>query len=269
MSPLIETNNLSVGYSTGRSYFRKQKIRPILKDINLTIPSGQTLGLVGESGCGKTTLGRAILGLAPIVAGEIKYHRSQSETVDLHSLSESEFRHIRKDLQLIFQDPYSSLNPQLRIGQILIGGIETHFRTETKSEHLDRAIRALSRVGLESSTMDRYPHEFSGGQRQRVSIARAISLEPKFIVCDECVSALDVSIQAQILNLLLDLQNESQLTYLFISHDLNVVRHISHKIAVMDGGEIVEYDESDKLFEQPSASKTRELLAASPKIKWS
>ena len=228
-------------------------------DISFTIRRGETLGLVGESGCGKTTTGRCILMLEQPTAGEIVY-----EGENLCSKSSTEMRVFRRKIQVIFQDPYSSLNPRMTIGQIIGEGPMVHGITQDKHETMERVRELLTLAGLPANLVSRYPHELSGGQRQRVGIARALSMNPSFIVCDEAVSALDVSIQAQIINLLEELQERFGLTYLFIAHDLSVVRHISDRIAVMYLGKMAEMTESSTLYETPLHPYTRALLSAVP-----
>lgn len=228
-------------------------------DVSLSIQKGSTLGLVGESGCGKSTLGRTILKLYPSTAGTISF-----DGKDLTHLSTNDMRPIRRDLQIIFQDPYSSLNPRMLIGTILEEPLIIH-KIGTKQERLKRVDELLDIVGLNQEAKFRYPHEFSGGQRQRVGIARALALNPKLIIADEPVSALDVSIQSQILNLLGDLKHQFGLSYLFIAHDLAVVEHISDFVAVMYLGKVVEHTESEKLYLEPKHPYTKALIDAIPK----
>jgi len=223
------------------------------------IKRGETLGLVGESGCGKTTTGRCILQLEKATAGEILYNGK-----DLTKLTQKEMSPIREKIQVIFQDPFSSLNPRMKIGDILTEPMAVHKIITDKEGRDNRVRELLSLCGLNPKFADRYPHEMSGGQRQRVGIARALALNPEFIICDEAVSALDVSIQAQVINLLEDLRDEFGLTYLFISHDLSVIRHLCQRVAVMYLGHIVELAECDELYDNPIHPYTRALLAAVP-----
>ena len=226
--------------------------------VTFDIGPGETLGLVGESGCGKTTVGRTLLRLIPATAGQVRFNGK-----DVFSLGGGDLRALRRDMQIIFQDPYSSLNPRLDVRTIVGEALEVHGLARGQ-ELEDRVAELLRQVGLPPEAARRYPHEFSGGQRQRIGIARALALNPKFIVCDEAVSALDVSIQAQIINLLEDLQSQLGLTYLFISHDLGVVRHISDRVAVMYLGRIAEIGTTDQIFDDPRHPYTRALLSAIP-----
>jgi peptide/nickel transport system ATP-binding protein len=229
--------------------------------VTLTIPKGKTLALVGESGCGKTTLGKAALRLGVPIQGEIRY-----DDVDLAQLSRSELHPYRRQLQIIFQDPYSSLNPRAMVGQTIQEGMIAHGIGANRSEREDRVRELMQRVGLSPDMVSRYPHEFSGGQRQRIGIARCLAVEPEFIVCDEATSALDVSVQAQILNLLKELQDDLNLTYLFITHNLSVVEYLADEVAVMYLGRIVERGTTEEIFDQPKHPYTRALLSAVPKI---
>ena len=227
--------------------------------VSLSIDSGQTYGLVGESGCGKTTLGRAVLRLTDITSGKVVF-----DGTDLAQLPAEEMRRARRRLQMVFQDPLGSLNPRQNIESILAEGMAAHGIGANRAERRAKISEILERVGLPSSALSRYPHEFSGGQRQRIGIARALVLEPDLVICDEPVSALDVSIQAQVLNLLVDLQRELGLTYLFIAHDLAAVRHLSDRIAVMYLGKVVELAPAHELYERPAHPYTQALISAVP-----
>ncbi|MCG8335540.1 MAG: dipeptide ABC transporter ATP-binding protein [Proteobacteria bacterium] len=229
-----------------------------LDGVSIKVKKGETVGLVGESGCGKTTMGRAMLRLYDPTAGRIMF-----DGIDITNLSQKELRPLRRQMQIIFQDPFESLNSRHTVGEILEESFIIHKQLESK-DRKTKVKQLLDTVGLSGSAADRYPHEFSGGQRQRIGIARAISLNPKLVVCDEPVSALDVSIQSQILNLLLQLQQELDLTYLFISHDLAVVKHISDRIAVMYLGKIVEYASAKDIIETPQHPYTQALISAIP-----
>jgi len=229
--------------------------------INFTVPQGKTVGLVGESGSGKTTTGRAIARLVPLTSGSIVY-----AGVELTSLGDRAFQPYRKKIQVIFQDPFGSLNPRMTIFSIIAEPLEIHFKQWSRSQKEARVADLLRRVGLDPDFMQRYPHQFSGGQRQRIGIARALAVEPEFIICDEPVSALDVSVQAQIVNLLQDLQEELGLTYLFIAHDLAVVEHISDEVLVMSAGKIVEQASAEAIYRDPQHPYTRKLLAAVPTL---
>ncbi len=261
---LLEVKNLVKHYPLKTNLFGQvTEWVHAVDDVSFNVYKGQTLGLVGESGCGKTTLGRTLLRLVEPTAGKIFYNN-----VDLTSLNSSEMRKMRRKIQIIFQDPYASLNPRMTVGAALIEPMTIHGLGGNKKERVERACFLLDKVGLESSHLSRYPHEFSGGQRQRICIARALAVEPEFMVCDESVSALDVSIQAQILNLIKDLQKEFDLTTIFISHDLAVIKFISDVVAVMNSGKIVEYSPAHKIYSSPQNPYTQKLLDSVPQISW-
>ncbi|MBC6111956.1 ABC transporter ATP-binding protein [Pedobacter fastidiosus] len=259
--PLLQIKNLCKWYPINNGFFGKTtEYVKAVDQLNFEVFPGETLGLVGESGCGKTTLGRTILRLIEPTSGSIIFNGQ-----DITNIGKAELRKLRKDIQIIFQDPYASLNPKLSIGQSILEPLQVHnlfFNNEAGRKQ--RVLELLEKVGLKEEHFNRYPHEFSGGQRQRVVIARALALEPKFIICDESVSALDVSVQAQVLNLIKDLQREFGLTYIFISHDLAVVKHISDRILVMNKGKIEEEGFSEQIFYAPKADYTKKLIEAIP-----
>jgi oligopeptide/dipeptide ABC transporter ATP-binding protein len=256
---LLEIRDLKKYFPVGDGFFSRNKGNLKAVDgVNLTINEGETLGLVGESGCGKSTLGRTLLRLIEPTSGEVIFHGK-----NLLALSARELREMRREMQIIFQDPYASLNPRMRVGDIVGEGLEIHKLAKGRAKR-DRIMELLHQVGLREDHYPRYPHEFSGGQRQRIGIARALAVSPKFIVCDEPVSSLDVSIQAQIINLLQELQEKMHLTYLFISHDLRVVEHISHRVAIMYLGKVVEIAAGETIYRDAKHPYTRALLSAVP-----
>jgi oligopeptide transport system ATP-binding protein len=258
--PLLEVTDLVKHFPIKRGVLIDREVDQVraVDGISFAIPRGETLGLVGESGSGKSTACRAILQLMKPTSGSVKF-----EGREIAGLSRRQMRPLRREMQMIFQDPYASLNPRKRVGQI-VGDPLKRQKVASGKELRKRVQELLERVGLSSEHYNRFPHEFSGGQRQRIGIARALALQPKLVVCDEPVSALDVSIQAQIVNLLDDLQDEFGLTYLFVAHDIGVVRHISDRIAVMHNGKIVEQGSADQVCEHPSDAYTKKLLAAVP-----
>jgi ABC-type oligopeptide transport system ATPase subunit len=262
---LIEIRNLTKIYPQGESMFRgksraRNEVRAV-DDVSLDIHAGETLGLVGESGSGKSTLGRLILRLIEPTSGSLRF-----EDRDLLAASPAEMRRLRRDMQIIFQDPFASLDPRFRVEDIIAEPLVIHRNKNARDGILPRVIELLRAVGLDESILKRFPHEFSGGQRQRIGIARALALRPKFIVADEPVSALDVSVGAQIVNLLAQLQRDFGLTYLFISHSMPVVRYLSTRIAVMYRGKIVEVGSTEQITERPQHPYTRSLLEATPEV---
>jgi peptide/nickel transport system ATP-binding protein/oligopeptide transport system ATP-binding protein len=258
--PLLEVKSLKTYFPVYGGLLRRHidDVKAV-DDVSFTVEAGSTVGLVGESGSGKTTIGRTILKLVAATSGQILF-----EGRDILPMSEGDFRPLRRQLQMIFQDPFGSLNPRMTIFSIVGEALEIHFPEMTVADRRARVAELLTQVGLQADMMNRYPHEFSGGQRQRIGIARALAVKPRFIVCDEPVSALDVSVQAQIINLLQDLQEELGLTYLFIAHDLAVVEHISDHVLVMYRGKIVESASAEEIYANPQHEYTRKLLAAIP-----
>jgi ABC-type oligopeptide transport system ATPase subunit len=261
VTPLLDVRGLTKDYPARRPglFGRGPKVRAV-DDVTFSIAPSETFGLVGESGCGKTTTGRCILRLIEPSSGEIRF-----KDVDLRTLSHGEMRKVRRHLQIVFQDPYSSLNPRMRAGAIVGEPLVIH-RVGTRQEREARVRELFELVGLDPSDTSKYPHEFSGGQRQRIGVARAIALEPSLVVCDEAVSALDVSVQAQVVNLLLDLQQRLGLAYLFIAHDLRLVRQICDRVAVMYRGRLVEVAAAERVFSAPVHPYTQALLSAIPRL---
>ncbi|QWU14949.1 oligopeptide transport system ATP-binding protein [Paenibacillus sophorae] len=251
---LIEVEGLKKYFNVG-----KGKVLRAVDNINFSIREGETLGMVGESGCGKTTAGRTVLRLYEPTAGSVKFNGT-----DIYKLSPGKMKAMRRDMQMIFQDPYASLNPRFTVSDIIGEALDIHNMAGSRAERKKRIEELLDMVGLNHDHATRYPHEFSGGQRQRIGIARALAVNPKFIVCDEPISALDVSIQAQVVNLLKELQSRLGLTYLFIAHDLSMVKHISDRVAVMYLGKMVELAESEELYANPLHPYTKTLLSAIP-----
>ena len=259
--PILQIKNLKTWYPSKKNFFGKTiEFVKAVDDVSFDVYPGETLGLVGESGCGKTTLGRTILKLAPATEGSIFYKGK-----DLTKLNSLEMKELRKDIQIIFQDPYSSLNPRMTIGSAIMEPMQVHNLYKNDAERKAKVIELLETVSLDAAYFNRYPHEFSGGQRQRICIARALALNPKFIICDESVSALDVSVQAQVLNLLIELRQKMDFTCIFISHDLSVVKFISDRMVVMNKGKIEEIGVADDIYNHPQKAYTQKLIEAIPK----
>ncbi|KIL34641.1 peptide ABC transporter ATP-binding protein [Cohnella kolymensis] len=254
--PLLEVNGLSKHFSVGKGQTLKA-----VNDLSLTVQAGETLGVVGESGCGKSTAGRTILRLYEPTAGETKF-----EGTNIYKLKGSKLKAMRREMAMIFQDPYASLNPRFSVADIIAEPLDIHGLAGSSKERKKKVESLLEMVGLRAEHANRFPHEFSGGQRQRIGIARALAVNPKFIVCDEAISALDVSIQAQVVNLLQELQDSLGLTYLFIAHDLSMVKHISDRVAVMYLGHLVELADSEDLYADPRHPYTQALLSAIPSV---
>lgn len=259
-APLLEVLNLKKEYYSNAGLFQKKKVVKAVDDVSFKVFEGETLGLVGESGCGKSTLGKAILQLDKATSGSIKYRGKE-----LTQLSSSEIRKLRKEIQLIFQDPYSSLNPRTLIGEAIMEPMQVHQIGKNHRERKQKTLDLLNRVGLDDTYFNRYPHELSGGQKQRVGIARTIAMEPKLVVCDESVSALDISVQAQVLNLLNELKDDFGFTYIFISHDLAVVKFMADQLLVMKDGKIEELGDADEIYANPTKEYTKALIDAIPK----
>ena len=256
---VLKVDNLTKTFEIkGTKLFEKPKILKAVNDVSFEVIEGETLGVIGESGCGKTTLGKCIIQLHNPSSGEILYNDKK-----INGLKQSELKNIRKDIQIIFQDPYSSLDPRKTVGAIIEEPMIIH-KIGTPAERKHKVIELLKEVGLDTFHVNRYPHEFSGGQRQRINVARALALNPKVIVCDEPVSALDVSVQAQVLNLFKNLQKKFNLTYIFISHDLSVVKYISDRIAIMYLGKIIELGDSKNIYKDPKHPYTKALFSAIP-----
>ncbi len=257
--PLLEVRDLRVGFPVRGMFGQTKDYFIAVKGVSFEVYPGETLGLVGESGCGKTTLGRTLIRLIQPMSGSVLFERQEVTT-----LSGRQLQQLRREMQIVFQNPFSSLDPRMKIGDAVMEPLLIHSAGRTQRQRRERAAYLLERVGLNADRMNRYPHEFSGGQRQRVCIARALALNPKFIICDESVSSLDVSVQAQVLNLLKELQQEFNLTYIFISHDLSVVKFMSDRILVMNRGEIVEQGSAESIYREPKQEYTRTLIASIP-----
>ena len=259
-NPILEIKNLKTYFPISKGIFRKsQEFVKAVDDVSFNVYLGETLGLVGESGCGKTTLGRTILRLIEPTSGQVLF-----KGVDIAALSAKDLREKRKNIQIVFQDPYSSLNPRITIGSAIMEPMQVHNVLKNNKQRKEKVIELLKKVNIPETYFNRYPHELSGGQRQRICIARALALNPEFIICDESVSALDVSIQAQVLNLLNDLKREFNFTYIFISHDLSVVKFMSDRMIVMKDGKIMEYGDADEIYANPTTDYTRKLIDAIP-----
>ena len=256
---MLEVKNLSKHFSMKEGFFKKRDV-PAVKGATFKLARGKTLGLVGESGSGKTTVGLTLMRLHEATGGEVLF-----DGVDLLKLSEKDFTKYKRRIQIIFQNPYASLNPRFTVGQILMEPMEIHSIGKDTQERVDMSMALLKRVGMPEVSFYKYPHEFSGGQRQRIAIARCLTMKPDVLICDESVSALDVSVQAQVLNLLQDLQDEYHMSYIFISHDLAVVKYISDQVMVMSEGAVIEVANSDDIYLNPQQEYTKKLLGSIPK----
>ncbi|MDZ8084411.1 MAG: ABC transporter ATP-binding protein [Nostoc sp. DedQUE12b] len=259
LEPLLQIRNLKVGFPVRGVFGGTKRYNMAVNGVSFDVKPGETLGLVGESGCGKTTLGRTLLRLIEPMSGQIIFEKQ-----DITSLKGERLQKLRREMQIVFQNPFSSLDPRMRIGDAVMEPLLIHAVGKTKQQRRQRVVELLERVGLSADAINRYPHQFSGGQRQRICIARSLALNPKFIICDESVSALDVSVQAQVLNLLKELQSDFQLTYIFISHDLSVVKFMSDRILVMNRGQIVEEGTAESIYQEPKEEYTQKLIAAIP-----
>ena len=258
---LVKADHVKKWFPIKKWFFEKQKYVKAVDDVSLTLYRGETLGIVGESGCGKSTLARTLLRLIEPTDGQIVYDER-----DLRGMKGRELRGLRKRMQIVFQDPYSSLHPRMKIGEIIAEPMLISGLKKTKAECMPRIYELLDMVGLDKTYVDRYPHEFSGGQRQRIVIARALATDPELLICDEPVSALDVSVRAQVLNLLEELQEKLNLTYMFISHDLSVVEHLCDRVAIMYLGQLMEIGTVDQIYDNPKHPYTQALLSAIPKV---